>query len=82
MIINKEILMLGNIKIEKKNFFNAYNVDTEKLLVSNKVSFGEKNYEYFIGYLYHDNEAKSLRSLLSQTSANVESYDGLNGCTF
>ena len=26
--------------------------DIDKVLVSNKISFGEKNYEYFIGYLY------------------------------
>ena len=29
-------------------------VDIEKVLVSNKISFGEKNYKYFIGYLYND----------------------------
>ena len=25
------------------------NVDIKKVLVSNKISFGEKNYKYFIG---------------------------------
>ena len=28
-------------------------VDIEKVLVSNKISFGEKNYKYFISYLYY-----------------------------
>ena len=28
-------------------------VDIEKVLVSNKISSGEKNYKYFIGYLYN-----------------------------
>ena len=27
-------------------------VDIVKVLVSNKISSGEKNYKYFIGYLY------------------------------
>ena len=35
-------------------------VDTEKVLVSNKISFGEKNYKYFIGCLYNGNKVKSL----------------------
>ena len=31
-------------------------VDIEKVLVSNKISFGEKNYKHFIVYLYsYDN---------------------------
>ena len=29
------------------------NIDTENTLISNKISFGEKNYKYFIGYMYH-----------------------------
>ena len=28
-------------------------VDIEKVLVSNKIYFGEKNYKYLIGYLYN-----------------------------
>ena len=34
--------------------FFLKDVDIEKALVSNKVSFGEKNYRYFIGYLCND----------------------------
>ena len=33
-------------------------VDVKKALVSNDVSFCEKNYKYFIGYLYNDNKVK------------------------
>ena len=51
-------------------------VDIEKVLVSNKISFGEKNYKYFIGYLYNDNKAKPLNIMLPSTSAYVKSYDG------
>ena len=31
-------------------------VDTEKVLVSNKISFDEENYKCFIGCLYNDNK--------------------------
>ena len=51
-------------------------VDIEKLLVSNKISFGEKNYKYFISYLYDDNKVKPVNIMLPKTSAYVKSYDG------
>ena len=51
-------------------------VDIEKLLVSNKISFGEKNYKYFIGYLYNGNKGKTLNIMLPKTRAYVKSYDG------
>ena len=58
--MGKEILKFGNIEIEKNKFYHhkslifLKNVDIEKVLVSNKISLGEKNYKYFIGYLYND----------------------------
>ena len=50
-------------------------VDIEKVLVSNKISFGEKNYKYFIGYLCN-HKVKSLHIIVPKTSAYVKSYDG------
>ena len=47
----------------------------ENVLVSKKTSFGEKNYKYFIGYLYNDNKVKPLHILLPKTRAYVKSYD-------
>ena len=35
-------------------------VDIEKVLISNKISSGDKNYKYFIGYLYNDDKVKPL----------------------
>ena len=59
------------------------NVDIEKVLVSNKISFGGKNYKHFICYLYNDHKDQPLRIMLSKTSANVKSMmDELNGCMF
>ena len=47
--MGKEILTFGDIEIEKKNYRNKIpifflkDVNTEKVLVSNEISFGEKN---------------------------------------
>ena len=46
------------------------------MLVSNKISFGEKDVKYFIGYFYNDHEVKPLHIMLPKTNAYVKSYDG------
>ena len=51
-------------------------VDIQKVLVSNKIAFGQKSYKYFIGYLYNDQEFKSLHKMLPETSAFVKRYYG------
>ena len=51
-------------------------VDIEKVLVSEKISSGEKNYKYFIDYLYNDYKVKSLHIMLPKMSAFVKRYDG------
>ena len=56
--------------------FLGGDVDIEKELVSNKIFLGEKNYKYFIGYLYNGNKVKPLNIMLRKTSAYVKSYDG------
>ena len=77
--MDKEILTFGDIEIENyrhKTPILLGNVDIEKVLVSNKIYFGEKNYKYFIGYLYNDHKVKPLNIMLPKTSAFVKSYDG------
>ena len=79
--MGKEILTFEDIEIEKNKFYrykcNAprRDVDIEKVLVSNKISFGEKNYKYFISYLYNDDKVQPLHIMLPKTSACVKSYD-------
>ena len=51
-------------------------MDIETVLVSNKISFGEKTYKYFIGYLYKGNRVKPLHIILPNTSAYIKMYDG------
>ena len=80
--MGKEILTFGDIEIEKSKFYRhkspvpLRDIDIEKVLVSNKISFGEKNYKYFIGYLYNNHKVKPLHIMLLKTSAYVKSYDG------
>ena len=46
------------------------------MLVSNRNYFGQKNYKFFIGYLYNGTKVKPLYIMLPKTNANVKSYDG------
>ena len=73
---------METLKLKKIKFYRhktpvpLWDVDMKKVLVSNKISCGEKNYKYFIGYLYNDNKSKPLHIMLPQTSAYVKMYDG------
>ena len=58
-----------------KNPAPLRDIDIEKVLVCNKIYLGEKNYKYFIGYLYNDHKIKSLHVILPKTGAYVKSYD-------
>ena len=56
--MGEEILMLGDIEVEKKTNFTVIKVipsfltdaDIERVLVSNKISFGEKMISIFFFY--------------------------------
>ena len=48
------------------------------MLVCNKISFGEKFYKDFIGYLHSDNKVKPLHIMLPKTSAYVKRYLAVN----
>ena len=80
--MGKEILTPGDVETEKNKFYRnktpilLKDVDIQKVLVSNKISFSEKNYKCFIGYLYNDNKVKPLHIVLPKTSAYVKIYDG------
>ena len=50
------------------------NVDIDKVLVSNKISFIEKNCKYSTGYLYNDNKVRPLNKMLPKTSVCVNIY--------
>ena len=49
--MGKEILTFGNIEIEKHKLYHYFSgdADIDNASVSNKISFGEKNYKCFVG---------------------------------
>ena len=70
MKMGKEILTFGNTEIGKIKFYRhktpvpLKDINTEKVLVPNKISFAEKNYKYFIGYLYNYIKVEPLHIML------------------
>ena len=56
MKVQKTIIKFGDIWIEKQKFHQhkiptlIKNIDSNKKIVSNKVSFGKKGFKYLIGY--------------------------------
>ena len=75
--MGKEFLTFEDIEIEKNKFYHHKtpiflgDVDIEKVLASNKISLGEKNYKYFIGYLYNGNKFKPLNIMLPKTRISL-----------
>ena len=55
--IEKTIIKFGDIKIKKQKFhlykrhISIDNIDVNKIVVSNKVSFDENRFKYFICYI-------------------------------
>ena len=82
--MGKEILTFSDIETEKHKYYSyespifAEDVDIYNALVSNRISFGKKNYSYSIDYLYDDYKIKPLPIMLQKTSECVKSYDGQN----
>ena len=69
------------LEIEKDNFYCRKSpiiledVDIKNVLESIKISSGETNYKYVIGYLRNDYRVKPLHIMLPKTSAYVKDYD-------
>ena len=79
--MEKTVIKFGDTEIEKHKFHQRKqpilinNVDINKTLVSNKVSFHKKGFKYLIRY----NDAKKIRPLcifLSKLSAHRREFDG------
>ena len=67
--MGKGILRFGEIETKRNKFCRnkTMDVDTEKVLVSNKIYLGEIIYKYFIGYLYNNHKVKSFHIILPET---------------
>ena len=57
-------------------------VDVEKVLVSKRIFFGEKRYQYFIRSIYDDYKVNPLHIMLPKANMYVKSYDGQNKCIY
>ena len=70
--MGKKIFMLGDIGIEENKFWEDR--DIKKVLVSKKISSGEKSYKYFIGYLHNDDKVKSLHIIKTLMMGKQSGY--------
>ena len=76
--MGKKSSTFGNIKIEKNNFAVTRlqillgDVAIAKVLVFKKISFGEKNYKFFTGYLFNNHKVKPLHIMLPKATAYVK----------
>ena len=59
-----------------KILFFEKDIVIDDILVSSKISYGEKIYKYVIGYLFGDYETKPLHVELPKTSTYIKRYDG------
>ena len=78
--MSKEIITFSDIEIEKTSFtaikvLFLEDLDIDNALVTKKISSGEKNYEYFIGYLYDDYKIKPLHIMPPKARTYVKGFD-------
>ena len=82
-MMNKEILIFGDIGIDKRKFNCPKNpilvgqVDIDKILTYNKFCLGKKGYKYFISYKHDNNYYKinSLCIILPKMNRYVNNFD-------
>ena len=74
---NIDLIEKRGIRIIKhKNSLSHIKMVKEILTFGDTEISGEKNYKYFIGYLYNDHKVKPLHLVLPKISAYVKRCDG------
>ena len=79
--MGKEIITFGNIEVEKSkfhlqnSFILIYGANIDRIVVSNKVTFGKKGFEYFIGSKIDSEKIIALCIILPKTRANRRDFD-------
>ena len=69
------ILKLKNVNFTAtKNPF-VLDVGIDNILISNKVSFGKKSFEYFIGDKYDDKKVMAIFIMILKMSGYTRSFD-------
>ena len=81
----EKIIKFGDIEIQKqkyhqhKELISIKNIDFNKIVVSNKVSFGKKGFKCFIGY----KDAKKKQTFMYiSPELNETKYDGTKHMSF
>ena len=76
----KKVIKFGDTEIEKHEFHQhknpilRNNIDINKIVVSNKVSFGKKGFKYSIGYK-DDKKTQTLMYLIPEMNAYRRDFD-------
>ena len=85
--MEKAIIKFGDTEFEKQKFcqykkpVSITNIDINKILVFNKVSFGKKGFKFFLGY----KDAKKIRPLcifFQKISSIWRDFDETNYMSF
>ena len=78
--MEKTVTKVDDIKIPKQKFhqhkrpISMKSVDIDKIVVSNKVPFGEKEFKYFIGYR-DTKKTRPLCTFLPKMNAHRKDFD-------
>ena len=70
------ILKLNKVKFTDTRLLFFFNGHIDKVFVSSKIYLDKRNCEYFIGYLYNDNEVNPLHIMLAKTNPCLKRYAG------
>ena len=79
--MDKKIIKFSNIEIVKqkihsrKNPISVFDVNMDRIVVSNRISFGKKSFEYFIGYENDFEKVMPLFVMLPKMSAYRKDFD-------
>ena len=79
--MSKQTLKLGDIVVNKKEFYASKQaialnlVNTNKIAVSHRVKHSDDGFKYFIGYLHGDDVIRPLCIILPQMSGYIKYFD-------
>ena len=79
--MSEETLKFGNVLINKKEFHASKQaialnlVDTNKIVISDKLKYSDDGSKYFIGYLHDDDIIRPLCIILPQMSGYIKYFD-------
>ena len=79
--MGNKIITLGNIEVQRNKFHQQkktiliYDVNIDRIVVSNKVPFGKKGLKYFIDYDDDHEEIMFLRIMLPKMDDNRRDFN-------